>query len=309
MLHLQISCRVSYRNGMLPVSIHTMLPVTAISLSLALTGFSSTTQLKVAGDLHKLRADTMPAMIQDNDAVSPPPPLPPRTRVNSTPPPPLPPRDSQANSLSRTSTQYQPVKRNNNPTSTRAGVQALSGPAAGLVAAGSSPAAPPSSLEQLAEQTGFTTQQIQEILMHHSARQRQQTPLSGAQADAAAAITAISNSIEQYQSAAGGYHPQFTIHHSQSPPGPPPSGPPPSGPPPPQYSSAHTITTAPPPPPPYSTPHQPSPASSVTSGSSNDYLHMPYGYFPTTGEYRTPAYGESPSSGELSPPPPSVPCR
>lgn len=254
-----------------------------------------------ASDQQKLMTEVLTV---ENDAVSPPPPLPPRTRVNSTPPPPLPPRDSQAGGgLSRMSVQYQPVKRNKDPSTVpHRGISNSIPTITASVVTGSSPIAPPSSLEQLAEQTGFTTQQIQEILMQHSAKQRHHQHVVP-QMDAASTTLhheQFQNTVDGWApahhigSGAAPYHAQFTGHPSSA------GGMGTNGvaaqPPPPQYSSAHIITS--PPPPPYTTQHQPSPASSVTSGSSNDYLHMNYGYFPATGEYRTSAYGESPSSGK-----------
>lgn len=318
-----------------------------------------------------------------------PPPLPPRTRVLSTPPPPLPPRDvlpvtpqpqiissattvptvlphpngtntaatAVGNGPSRTLVHYQPIKRpsnKDNGSSTSSTPRRTSSPNPSPVASrgmAAPSATPPSSLEQLAEQTGLTTQEIQDILMQHSyQRNRQlQQPLTNSPAStnninpiqsqviidqhnavlAATTTTGVSGIGYEYYSNSNNVdtrhypaHISATIHQHQqqqfimhstgalaSPPQHHQHQAAPQ-PPPPQYSSAHIISAAPPPPP-YNTSgahyqqspaHQPSPASSVTSGSSNDYLLLNYAqgqpYIP--GEYRTPAYGtESHSSGNF----------
>jgi len=206
-----------------------------------------------------------------SDGAMSPPPLPPRARVLSTPPPPLPPRDglpsaSPRDALpSRSSTQYQAFKRQSCKESPRA----VTAPSA----------TPPSSLEQLAEQTGLSTQEIQNMLYEHG---RQQAAKDG-RAPVSPPHTEYSHPQRPlYNTGAGGLTQTqyqrvttYPVNGGGS-----------------QYST--------PPPPPYqpTSNYQPSPASSVTSGSSNDYLLLNYKEHLTGGpEYRT-AYGESPSSGK-----------
>lgn len=212
--------------------------------------------------------------------MSPPPPLPPRSRVLTTPPPPLPPREvgSQARGSVR---EPRGVSPSHNSTKTSQST------------AKTVPSATPlSSLEQLAEQTGFSTQQIHDILLQHSQSlqpKRQSAPQPPSQVSPSYHEPYMQVQ-EHRQSAPPMSSQQYPVTVPQSPVQ---NG---GQPPPPNYSSAHMVNQ--PPPPPYNTHHQPSPASSVTSGSSNDYLLLNYGYPSANGgEYRTPAYGESPSSG------------
>lgn len=247
----------------------------------------------------KLKTEIIASSHVESGAMSPPPPLPPRTRALTTPPPPLPPRETQAGTQSRV-----------NELTTVPSFRGT-GPAPALTSNGRinqisatvPSATPPSSLEQLAEQTGFTTQQIHEILMQHKQPKRPPPPPSPQQA----APSQMSPSYPEHYPAAPPADPQLQPHqyqmtvaqHRDA------ASPTQNGgqpPPPPHYSSSHLVNTPPPPPPPYNTTHhQPSPASSVTSGSSNDYFLVNYhGYIPSAahnGEYRSPAYGESPSSG------------
>lgn len=220
-------------------------------------------------------------------AVSPPPPLPPRSRVLVTPPPPLPPREAGAQTRGST---RESNARGVSPSHT--------GVATGHSTVSTVPSAtPPSSLEQLAEQTGLTTQQIHDILIQHSQGQPGRRPQPTPNSQTSPPYHESYNEHRQPPTASQQYQmtPQQqrdatnSIQHNGGQP-----------PPPPNYSSAHILNSGltAPPPPPYNTHHQPSPASSVTSGSSNDYLLMNYGYIAANpGEYRTPAYGESPSSG------------
>ncbi|XP_067946869.1 serine/threonine-protein kinase LATS2-like isoform X2 [Watersipora subatra] len=229
----------------------------------------------------------------NNGAISPPPPLPPRSRVLTTPPPPLPPREaiSQARGSVRGASPSQ------------AASTVTSHSAANTVPS----ATPPSSLEQLAEQTGLSTQEIHSILLQHSqslqsTKRTQPVPPPPAQMSPSYHEQYTPNmDHRQHQPTAINMSSQYPIavpHHRE------PASPIQNGnqPPPPNYSSPHLVNAATPPPP-YNTHHQPSPASSITSGSSNDYLLVSYGGYPPphTGEYRTPPYPESPSSGSSSP--------
>ncbi|XP_067946871.1 serine/threonine-protein kinase LATS1-like isoform X4 [Watersipora subatra] len=224
----------------------------------------------------------------NNGAISPPPPLPPRSRVLTTPPPPLPPREaiSQARGSVRGASPSQ------------AASTVTSHSAANTVPS----ATPPSSLEQLAEQTGLSTQEIHSILLQHSqslqsTKRTQPVPPPPAQMSPSYHEQYTPNmDHRQHQPTAINMSSQYPIavpHHRE------PASPIQNGnqPPPPNYSSPHLVNAATPPPP-YNTHHQPSPASSITSGSSNDYLLVSYGGYPPphTGEYRTPPYPESPSS-------------
>lgn len=253
----------------------------------------------------KPKTETLASSQAVSGTMSPPPPLPPRSRALTTPPPPLPPREAgpQTRGSARDS-------------STRGVSPTVSSVSASQPTVNTVPSAtPPSSLEQLAEQTGLTTQQIHDILIQHSQGQQSKRPQAPPPHFAppphsvppAHSIAQMSPSYHEHYSTTAHDHrqhqhpiltqqyPASVPHHRET------ASPIQNGgqpPPPPNYSSPHIVNSAPPPPP-YNTNHQPSPDSSVTSGSSNDYLLMNYGYLPTnTGEYRTPAYGESPSSGK-----------
>lgn len=351
--------------------------LTFISGLVGTIGPHSSTAKKPVNERPKseLLASSQVATINDSAGTASPPPLPPRTRAS--PPPPLPPpRDHQSGNVtsavpggppSRTTSQYQPLKsRKDSPSSTAASTPRGQSPnprtitlpglnqpgvaGANIQTMTSPPSAtPPSSIEQLVEQTGLTAEQITKILMEHSVNRNQPSEQMAPSHSSHAAHQhhipvlpdRISPAVYQQQQpppppphhynhdihnttlnsppqpgrsatldhrTQGGQHITVTYHNAAA-----------SGqmysnggggqpPPPPQYpshminSQSHVMNSGPPPPP-YNTPHtphyhQPSPASSVTSGSSNDYLLVNHCYPNPNGEYRTPAYGESPSSGK-----------
>lgn len=228
--------------------------------------------------------------------VSPPPPLPPRTRALTTPPPPLPPRESHSavesggvstSSLTTnvvTSTYY-----TSSAATTGGAKRAPPPPSSHAVGSASAipSATPASEMEQLAAQTGLTSQQIRDIVFK-SCNYTLQQPLPQQQLYSEHSVSSANDvsalhprlhaaAVDSADSAAAeptDYHSHTNGDTSSYPP------------PPPHYHSAHNFNSSinsTPPPPPYGTAHQASPASSVTSGSSsNDYILMGYGYSPGT---------------------------
>lgn len=255
------------------------------------------------------------------------------TAIAPTPsyPQPLKPRNKDLNLNGSSQRGVSPNSNLPNRTSNNPAVPGTIGSSNGAPQAKSPSATPLSSIDQLVQQTGLSAEEITKILMEHSVHGRNQQhqqppppPHPHSQQIQQHQQQVLPNRVSPaaYQQQQPPHHYNNTNHTLNSPPQmmdhrsshhPQPNnglyngnggGQPP---PPPQYSSPHIINSqstaanSGPPPPPYNTPHsyqhQPSPASSVTSGSSNDYLQVNYHYPNTIGEYRTPAYGESPSSG------------